>query len=165
MYSESFRHKLKGLRKSHGFTQDEVANEVEINRVNLSHYENGKREPDIRTIAILAEFYGVSTDFLIGNGLHAFHGFEPVSNWDGIKLHGEDFPARMKFARKLKGQSQLAVAKSLGIPQSTLAKYELGQLQPSIETLAKITLYYRIQADWLLGLTEEMDINKRINIG
>ena len=154
MYSETFPSRLKGTRKSHGFTQAEVARELKINQQNISRYEKGITEPDIETLSMLADFYGVSTDFLIGNGMHEFHGFEPESNWDGIKLRSADFPQKMKLARTIKGQSQLQVAKALCIPQSTLAKYELGQLQPSLETLAKITLYYRIRADWLLGLTD-----------
>jgi len=154
MYSESFRFKIKELRKSHGFTQAEVAKELNINHQNLSRYEKGDREPDIETLAMLADFYGVSTDFLIGNGLHDFHGFEPESNWDGVKIRTKDFPQKMKLARTIKGQSQLKVAKALKIPRSTLAKYELGQLQPSLETLAKITMYYRVRADWLLGLDD-----------
>ena len=145
------------MRKSHGFTQLEVAQELKINHQNLSHYETGKREPDLETLAMLADFYGVSTDFLIGNGLHEFHGFEPESNWDGIKIRTKDFPQKMKLARTIKGQSQLDVARALKVPRSTLAKYELGQLQPSLETLAKITMYYRVRADWLLGLTDTTD--------
>ena len=164
MYTESFKDKLKGLRLSHGFTQIEVAKELMINNVNLSHYENGKREPDLETLAMLADFYGVSTDFLIGNGLHEFHGFEPESNWDGIKLRTKDFPERMKHARAIKGQSQASVAKSLKIPQSTLAKYELGQLQPSLETLAKITMYYRVRADWLLGMEQKKTLVVNVNM-
>jgi len=154
MYSETFPSRLKEMRKSHGFTQQEVSRELGISQQNISNYENGNREPDMETLTQLADFYGVSTDFLIGNGLHEFHGFEPVSSWDGMKIRASDFPKKMKLAREIKGQSQQKVAKSLKIPQSTLAKYELGQLQPSLETLAKITLYYRMRADWFLGLNE-----------
>jgi transcriptional regulator with XRE-family HTH domain len=162
MYSESFPSRLKETRKSHGFTQAEVAEHLGIGRANISHYETGRIEPDIETLTKLADFYGVSTDFLIGNGLHDFHGFEPESSWDGVKIRTTDFPQKMKLARTIKGQSQERVAKILKIPRSTLAKYELGQLQPSLETLAKITLYYRVRADWLLGLSDSPEYKPAI---
>jgi len=154
MYSETFPSRLKETRKSFGITQGEVAKELNINRVSLTNYENGKAKPDIRTLASLADYYGVSTDFLIGNGMHEFHGFEPESNFDGARIWAKDFPARLKHAREIKGQSQAKAAKALKISQSSLAKYELGQLEPNLETLAKLTLYYRMRADWLLGLTD-----------
>ena len=157
MYSESFPSRLKETRKSYGFTQIEVAKELKLCRVSLSNYENGKSEPDIETLTQLAEFYGVSTDFLIGNGLDGFHGFEPVSNWDGVKIRTKDFPQKMKLARTIKGQPQAKAAKALRISQSTIAKYETGKLEPNLETLARITVYYRVRADWLLGLADNPD--------
>lgn len=38
-----------------------------VSRAKLSHYETAKREPDIETIGILANFYDVSIDWLFGN--------------------------------------------------------------------------------------------------
>jgi len=155
MYSEVFPSRLKGMRESHGFTQQEVEAELGISQRSISHYENGNREPDLEALAQFADFYGVSTDFLINNGLHEFHGFDPISQWDCVKVRTSDFPQKMKIARLNTGLSQKKVADSIKIPRSTLAKYELGTLQPSLETLAKITIYYRVRADWLLGLADE----------
>jgi len=163
MYSETFPSRLRETRKSHGLTQNWVANDLGISQQNLSRYEKGITEPDLETLSQLADYYGVSTDFLINNGMHEFHGFEPESSWDGVKISTKDFPKKLKLARAIKGQSQLNASNALGIPQSTLAKYELGQLQPSLETLAKITLYYRMRADWFLGLTEEQEAIKKAN--
>jgi|GEM_PF-1141493 len=160
MYSETFPSRLKGMRLSHGFTQQEVENELGISQRNISYYENGDREPDLEKLAQFADFYGVSTDFLINNGLHEFHGFNPVSKWDGVKVRADKFPEKMKEARTKTRLSQKKIADAIGIPQSTLAKYELGTLQPSLETLAKITIYYHVRADWLLGLADEPEFKR-----
>lgn len=66
MYKESFPSKLKKARLDTGFTQQEVENETKIPRANISRYENGALEPNIETIGILADFYGVSVDWLLG---------------------------------------------------------------------------------------------------
>lgn len=66
MYVESFPSKLKKARESTGFTQREVAQETGITQSVLARYETGKLEPNIETLGILADFYGVSVDWLLG---------------------------------------------------------------------------------------------------
>lgn len=68
MYREAFPSRLREARESAGYTQQQVEDETGIKRASLSHYEKGKREPDIETLGILAEFYCVSTDWLFGIG-------------------------------------------------------------------------------------------------
>lgn len=66
MYRESFPSRLKKAREKTGFTQRDIEVETGIKQSTLASYEVGRTEPDIETIGILAEFYGVSTDWLIG---------------------------------------------------------------------------------------------------
>lgn len=68
MYTESFKDKLKQARIDCGMTQEEVAEELHVKRVNLSNYETGRHEPDLETLAQLANLYGVTTDWLLGIG-------------------------------------------------------------------------------------------------
>lgn len=66
MYAESFPSKLKKARANTGFTQREVARETKIPHSTIANYETGRTQPDIENLGILADFYGVSTDWLIG---------------------------------------------------------------------------------------------------
>lgn len=66
MYREGFPSRLQKARNKTGFTQREVSKETGIPQSTLANYETGRTEPDIETIGILAEFYGVSTDWLFG---------------------------------------------------------------------------------------------------
>lgn len=68
MYREGFPSKLKQARINTGFTQREISNETGISQPSIAQYETGSREPDIETIGILADFYGVSVDWLLGTG-------------------------------------------------------------------------------------------------
>ena len=56
---------LKLIRKQKKYTQLKVAMELNISREALSHYENGKRSPDIDMLRKLSEYFNVSIDFLI----------------------------------------------------------------------------------------------------
>ncbi|MBZ4687319.1 MAG: Helix-turn-helix domain protein [Clostridiales bacterium] len=58
--------RIKELRKSKNLTQIELAKQIGMSRAALSLYEIGKREPDSKTINKLADFFNVSTDYLLG---------------------------------------------------------------------------------------------------
>ncbi len=56
---------LKIIRKQRRLNQLKVALDLNISREALSHYENGKRSPDIQMLKALSKYFGVSIDFLI----------------------------------------------------------------------------------------------------
>ena len=56
---------LRSVRKKKGLNQLKVAFDLNISREALSHYENGKRSPDIQMLRKLSEYFNVSIDFLI----------------------------------------------------------------------------------------------------
>ena len=66
MYQEGFASKLIKAREKTGFTQREVSKETNIPRSTIANYELGRTQPDIENLGILADFYGVSLDWLIG---------------------------------------------------------------------------------------------------
>lgn len=66
MYYESFPSKLKAAREKNGFTQREAGEELQIPYSTLANYELGRTQPDLETLGILADFYGVSVDWLLG---------------------------------------------------------------------------------------------------
>lgn len=66
MYRESFPSKLKKARENTGLKQIEVSVETEIPRSTLANYETGRTEPDIETLGILADFYKVDVNWLLG---------------------------------------------------------------------------------------------------
>jgi transcriptional regulator with XRE-family HTH domain len=57
---------LTQLRKEYGMTQDELAKKLDITRGSLSMYETDKRFPDKDTLKLIADFFNVSTDYLLG---------------------------------------------------------------------------------------------------
>lgn len=58
---------LKELRQKKGLTLAEVAHAMGTSRQNYSFYENNQRDPSSAMIKALAKFYGVTTDYLLGN--------------------------------------------------------------------------------------------------
>lgn len=56
---------LKAIRKQKKLSQVKVAMDLNISREALSHYENGKRNPDIQMLRLMSAYFKVSIDFLI----------------------------------------------------------------------------------------------------
>ncbi|WP_034862172.1 helix-turn-helix domain-containing protein [Ruminiclostridium cellobioparum] len=56
---------LKKLRKEKRKTQDDIALMLNIKRQTYSSYERNKSLPDINTLSILADYFNVSTDYLL----------------------------------------------------------------------------------------------------
>ncbi|MCM3250437.1 MULTISPECIES: helix-turn-helix domain-containing protein [Bacillus] len=57
--------RLKELRESRKLTQDKLAEILGISRGTYAHYEINKRKPDYDMLIKLADYYGVTTDFLL----------------------------------------------------------------------------------------------------
>lgn len=61
----SFADKLKLLRESNHLSQKELANIIGVTDRSLSNYESNKTFPDIIIAHKIADFFGVSLDYLI----------------------------------------------------------------------------------------------------
>lgn len=57
---------LATLRKEKGLAQKELALMLNLSIGTISNYENDVHSPDLNTLCILADFYGVTTDYLLG---------------------------------------------------------------------------------------------------
>ncbi len=56
--------KLKQLRLLEGLTQQQLAEKLNLSRVNYTRYETGAVRPDYETLILLADFYDISLDEL-----------------------------------------------------------------------------------------------------
>lgn len=61
-----FRIRLKTLRENMGLSQYKFADEIGVAQSTVGMWESGKREPDFHTAQILADFFNVSIDYLVG---------------------------------------------------------------------------------------------------
>jgi transcriptional regulator with XRE-family HTH domain len=66
MYKETFAQKLRKARDLTGFTQGEVSESTGIKRSTIAGYETGRTQPDIENLGILADFYEVDVNWLLG---------------------------------------------------------------------------------------------------
>lgn len=61
-----FSVRLKELRLQHGFSQEELAEKIGIKQNSYSDWEHGKCKPNYEKLEKIADFFGVSLDWLFG---------------------------------------------------------------------------------------------------
>jgi len=62
----SLGEKIKALREARKISREELAKKLDISYWALSKYETNEREPDYKTLVLIADFFKVSTDYLLG---------------------------------------------------------------------------------------------------
>lgn len=67
----------------------------------------------------------------------------------------EIFAKRIAELRKDKGLSQSQLSKEIGISQAAIAFWEAGERIPGALALITISKYFKVSADYLLGLEDE----------
>lgn len=58
--------RLKLLREEKGLIQKDIAKLLNVSIPAINQYENGKRDMSTETVIKLAEYFDVSTDYLLG---------------------------------------------------------------------------------------------------
>lgn len=63
---QKFSQRLISLRKERDLTQNDLAKIVKKQRTTVSGYETMDKEPDFDVLCALADYFGVTTDYLLG---------------------------------------------------------------------------------------------------
>lgn len=58
--------RIKQLREEKGISQLEFAKKINLTQQSVSAYEKGIREPSLDILKTIADFFGVSTDYILG---------------------------------------------------------------------------------------------------
>ena len=97
-----FNRIIKLLRTERGITQKQAAEDLHISQALLSHYEKGIRECGLDFVVRIADYYGVSCDYLLGRSADrtgAVLTADDIPNPDKMKdnvYHGSVLPTMNK---------------------------------------------------------------------
>ena len=62
-----FGNNLRMLRKAKGLTQIQFAEIFNISKATIAYYECNKRQPNFEMLVKIANYFDVTTDYLLGN--------------------------------------------------------------------------------------------------
>ena len=104
-----FQERLKSMRLEAKLTQKELAEKLKIGQNTYSYWEKGIRKPVGENLNKLANFFNVSTDYLLGNSnIKDQKQFEEdleksldtFKSFDGKPMYDEDREKIREFLRK-----------------------------------------------------------------
>lgn len=123
---------LKRIREKHGLTKRELCEKTGISERAYLTYEFGEREPKISVIQKLADFYGVTTDYLLGRP----EAPEPPKN--PIQEASQKERVALEKWLSLDGEKREAV---LHVMQSIIDAYEMAGENPIRIKIVKKSRY------------------------
>ncbi|MBQ1397536.1 MAG: helix-turn-helix transcriptional regulator [Clostridia bacterium] len=135
--NDSFPRIITLLRTERKITQKDAAHDLNISQALLSHYERGARECGLDFLIRIADYYGVSTDYLLGR----------TSERSGAKLTVNDIPEPDETDDNvLKGSTlpilnKKLIANSLNIIFDLLQKLNNNDLTNQISVYQMVAVY------------------------
>lgn len=97
--SQEFKDRLKLLRKEKGLTQEELSRTIDIPDSTIRRYETEGNVPKRERLEIIADFFDVSIDYLIGRTDERKKTISEPSRVliDSLSLSDDDIMKRVKF--------------------------------------------------------------------
>ncbi|KAA8710684.1 helix-turn-helix transcriptional regulator [Lactococcus garvieae subsp. garvieae] len=150
---EKFAYRLKVLRLSKNYTQSEVAEAVGVKQNSYNSWENGKREPKLDTVVLLAKIFDTNVDYLLGETddkrnlkklVELFN--ETNKRMDTMleDVKGSGFLAsNLRNLRESRGETREEIETFLP-NRGDYFKWELGLAEPNLEELVILSNYYQV---------------------
>lgn len=86
----AFSTRITALRKERGLSQKEVAMSLGVSQALLSHYEKGVRECGLEFVVRCADYFGVTTDYLLGKEDSKYGTYNALLGEYGKTLYEDD---------------------------------------------------------------------------
>ena len=136
--NEDFPRLLALLRKERNLSQKQAATDLGVGQALLSHYEKGKRECGLEFLVRVADYYNVSTDFLLGRasasngGVVGSDDILDSGEIDRLARYGKNFTATL--ARKM-------IIGGVDIVYSLLTAIDNQKLLQSVTDFLMLSVY------------------------
>lgn len=125
--------KVMALRKKNNWSQEELAEKLNISRQSVSKWESGASIPDIDKIIAMSGLFGVSTDYLLKEELEQEQPSETEDVYEGRKERSvslEEANGFMGLVRKLAGRMALATGLCVLSPIPLIVMSGLAEYGP-----------------------------------
>lgn len=135
------KNRLRGLRKGKDLNQTQIAAVLRISQRGYSKYETGENDIPTQVLLRLADFYGVSVDYLLGRDE------TPAAQ----PPRGRSGRLQLAALRREHGMTQAQTAAMLGCSTSLYARYERGERPIPLPLAVRLADFYGVTLDRLAG--------------
>ena len=120
--------KITELRKKNGWSQEDLAEKLDVSRQSISKWESAQSAPDMNRILKMSEIFGVSTDYLLKDNLDSLPGELPTEKDVGSARPVSMEEAASFLAHRDKASGRVAIGVMMCILSPVLL-IVLGSLQ------------------------------------
>lgn len=103
----NFANVLRLLRTKKNMSQQELARALRISKSAVNMYERGERQPNFETLELIADFFNVDTDYLLGRTNKTTRIIRPdtlAAHFDGDEYTEEELEEIKQFAEFVKNK-------------------------------------------------------------
>ena len=164
--------KIIKLRKQRGWSQEQLAEMLNVSRQSVSKWEGGLSIPDLDKIIKMSSLFGVSTDYLLKDEVEEI---QPATTEkggaDGLVISMEEAAKFMEIKEKLSSKTALAVAMFILCPVPLIL---LGALSEGVKMgitedmaggLGMAILLVMVAIGVVITILNEMQLSKYEYIG
>ncbi len=146
--------RLKKIRINLGFSQNEMAEKLDIEPNTYRGYEYKTKNLPDKILLMLVKVFNVNLNWLFtGRGdmylSSCYNSLDRQNNYKLVK-NLNSFYKRFNKLQKENNLSDFQISKLLDIPESRIEKFGIGKALPVTEELNKIKTYFDVSIDWLL---------------
>ncbi len=135
-----FADKLIQLRKSKGWTQEDLAEKMEVSRQSVSKWESTRSVPEIEKIVKLSDLFDVSTDYLLKDEVENFYINKEVNGTSSVKENKFKEKNREKESAPLRQVSMSEATSFIETKKDTSFKVALGVMLAIFSPIGLIVL-------------------------
>lgn len=101
---------IRDLRKQKRMSQTELAKIIHVSQQTVTAWETGKAEPSSSAVSNLADYFNVTTDYLLGrpeqkqkktDKLTVEEALSHVMSYDGKKIHEDDIGPLTEIIKRM----------------------------------------------------------------
>lgn len=105
----SFNEQLRAAREARGYTQQQIADLMGIDKSTYCGYETGKRQPDVQKLKLICKILGVSGDDLLETDFASHQNSVSNPHFNLIKIAGRNG----SFEERILTNEQMAALKAI----------------------------------------------------
>ena len=150
--------RIKTLMARDNVSRDELAEITEISGASISRLRNAVHAPAPETLIAIADYFEVSTDYLLGRTQSQ----EPVPKMPAPDDLKAMIGKRLDTLLERDDVTQYRLAKDLDKNQSAFTYIRNGSNAPALETLIELADYFEVTTDYFLGRTPPLEQPEQI---